>query len=48
MKYFFGNFFTSYDLMLKLQENGTRVIGTARGTRLLKCPLPEEKTKRGT
>ncbi|XP_063847733.1 piggyBac transposable element-derived protein 3-like [Scylla paramamosain] len=51
-KIFFDNFFTSHDLMLRLQEHNTRATGTARDNRLLKCPLPEsnsfKKTKRGT
>jgi hypothetical protein len=36
---FFDNFFTSYDLLVHLQETNVKARGTARENRLKKCPL---------
>ena len=40
---FFDNFFTSYELMVKLQGRSFRATGTARENRLKKCPLTDSK-----
>jgi len=47
----FDNFFTSYDLLVAIQDMNFRATGTARENRLKKCPLLEtklmEKKERG-
>lgn len=39
---YFDNFFTSYDLLVKLRDMNFRAAGTVRENRLKKCPLMEK------
>lgn len=40
---YFDNFFSSYDLFIKLKESGFRATGTIRDNRTKKCPLTSVK-----
>jgi hypothetical protein len=51
-KLFFDNFFSSYDLFIKLRKKGIRASGTTRGGRFGDAPFTDKKkiskTTRGT
>ena len=43
---YFGNFFTSYQLLTDLKSKNIRACGSARQNRMNRCPLEESKSFR--
>lgn len=41
---FFDNFFTSFELLMKLKERNIKATGTVRYNRMNKCPLKPDNT----